>query len=265
MKQTQIISEILSEAPPGEYKQCEAALKGLLPKQNSLKEATEATELQWNLSQYTYVPFNTHSAMLCAEARLPDGSFIDPVTLQTFTYNLDKKAATNTGKTVQGSPLRNLIQEKISVYGLNSYGHYFACGAFDTKDQKVQVILRSSSISLENYRTGNVIAKYLVDPSKLEVKGRIQTLQHFFENGNAVCQYGVNLDKKLSGKSPEEISNSFMEAIIEFENNFYDEYIIGLSKIGDEGLNRLRRKLPVTATKINWEIELTTGASMQNQ
>ena len=262
---SEIINDFLLDAPPGEFKQCAAAMTCIVSNKKLVESSISKTEKQWNHQQYTPVTINDHTAMICDESMVGDERYIDPVLNQVFKYNISKKSMKLLNETVNGSSLRNAIQARINEYALETYGETFAAGAYDVPNEsnKVVVIMRSSSVSLSNYRTGIVIGRYIIDSENKKVEGSIKTQQHFFENGNAMSKFETNINNDLIGNSDDEIADSFIQEISKFETSFYDEYLLGLLKIGAEGLNHLRRKLPITASKINWEQELTTGSAMQ--
>lgn len=264
-EQSDIISSFLLDAPPGEFKQCAAALACIAPSKKAVDAAVAATEREWNHRQFTPVAIGNHTAIVCDEAAASDGRYVDPATGQYFRYDPAKKAASAADGSVRGSALRAAVQQLLGAYAAEAYGENGAAGAYDARDDanRVIVIMRSSSVSLSNYRTGIVVGRYVIDGGARRVTGEIRTQQHFFENGNAMSKFAAQIDKEIEGEAPEELASAFIREVAAFESSFYNEYLLGLLKIGAEGLNHLRRKLPVTASKINWEMELTTGAAMQ--
>lgn len=255
----EIMSKFLENAPPGEYEQCWAALGQVGEDLQVLKVARSNTLEKWTHKQCTAVEIGDHFAIICDEAKLEDGSYLDPYTNSTFTYGFDSKVAKPTGVTLtESSELRKAFQNRIVEYIGEAYKDQKAGGAYNMPDGSIAIICRAASISLRNFRTGMVIARYIYHPDG-NLEGRIEALVHYFERGNALCQYGINYNAQIKQGLPEEIASSALNRIADFEEAFYEEYTTGLDKIGEEAMNLFRRKLPVTRTKINWETELTLG------
>lgn len=120
------------------------------------------------------------------------------------------------------------------------------------------VVMGSESISLNNFRTGKTLAKYTISQEG-KLTGKIESMQHFFEKGNAVCQHDGSCDKQVSFGNVKET----VKAIKLFEETWLQEYKEALERIGSDILFRLRRKFPVSKTKINWLQEITVGGGMK--
>ena len=60
--------------------------------------------------------------------------------------------------------------------------------------------------------------------------------------------------------NPKDVAKAVLRAIDDFEQNWLDAANTAFEKVGNEALFKLRRKFPVTHTKIDWERELTPGS-----
>ena len=258
-----IATAFLANAPAGEYEQCSAALSDITKDQGLISAAREESLLAWDKAQCTCIKSGDHSVLVCDEAILPDGRYLDPHTSEAFTYDYKSKMIAPTNQKVETSALRQAINTRLAAYAPIAYTAKSGYGAYD-KDDSIVVVMTSKSISLKNYRTGSATGKYTISKDGTYT-GHLETQQHFFENGNALCQYGADARGKVrvSSDDPIKFADAVVDAIAEFEERYFEAFCEGLEKIGEEGLNKLRRKLPVTATKINWEMELSGGGGMQ--
>jgi len=84
-------------------------------------------------------------------------------------------------------------------------------------------------------------------------------VQHFFERGNAVSQHNGRCDRVTKWGDADEV----VKTIQFFEQEWLHTYQEALEKIGEDILFRLRRKIPVSKTKINWAHEITVGGGMK--
>jgi len=252
----------LDNAPPGEYYQCAAALASILGSEESLQPARDSTLVSWNEKQCTAVKIDDHYAIICEEAKISEGEYLDPVTNKVFGYNFEtRQTQPATSMEPSSSPLRDSIQNAINDYLTKSYKEKAAGGAY-ISGSSIKIVLRSSAVSLSNYRTGLVTARYTLSDSG-NLSGRIQSFQHFFENGNAVCQFGADLKGKTIGMDdPDSTASSVIKAISAFEDNWYTEQNQALDSLSQEGFQQLRRERTIRNVRIEWYKEFTTGGGM---
>ena len=255
-----ICKQFLENAPPGEYEQCSAALQSILPDPDQIAQAREDTLKTWTQKQCRSVEIEDHRAVICEEALQSDGSYLDPVSMQTYQYDFETREYELTGNSVEGSEFRNSLQEEINSYVKGAYKENAAGGVFDTPEGNVVVVLSSESISLNNFRTGKTLAKYTITPDG-KLTGHIDSMQHFFEKGNAVCQHGGDCEKEVSFGD----AKGTIKAIKAWEESWLESYKETLERIGNEILFKLRRKMPIQKTKINWLQEITVGGGMQTK
>jgi len=256
-EQLDICQAFLKYAPPGEFEQCYAAVSSIIDNSSVVQEARRSTIQEWTENECQIVKLdNDQSALMCSEGRQPDGSYLDPSTSKLYRYDFDVRQGTVIGPGPEGSPLRQTLQKKIAEYMTNSYKENAACGVFDGPNNTITIVLRSASVSLRNFRTGRVIGRYVY--SSGNIKGRIEAYFHFFENGNAVCQHGGDLDKNCS-----ESADDIVKKITAFETSWLTKFNEGLKVMGDEAILKLRRLTTVAKNKINWQQECTYGGGMQ--
>ena len=250
----------LLNAPPGEYEQCSAALSAIVTNPSIVQSARSSTLVKWTEKECTPVEIDGHNAIICESGRLGEGQYLDAVTNKPFSYNFEQRSVSpGTAPAPQTSELREAVQKEILSYIENTYKQKAAAGAY-ISGGSIVIILRASSISLRNFRTGHVIAKYTYSGGNLS--GRIDSYQHFFENGNAVCQYGAKLNKSVNSSSPAETAKAIVKAISAFEDDWYSEQSDALQTINTDGLKQLRREQNISKTGINWEQELAGVGGM---
>jgi hypothetical protein len=154
------------------------------------------------------------------------------------------------------TPQRGQLQQLLTEYARTAYKSTIGVGVYDTKSALL-IVLRSSSISLKNFRTGNVIARYKLE-SNGKLTGTITVTQHYFETGNVMCHQSSKLETSVSGGDlPGAVAK-----IREFENQWLRSYLEAFDWLFNEGMTKLRRKIPVSGTKINWEAEFRGLAGM---
>lgn len=257
----EIAAKFLKDAPVGEYEQCAAALQTITNDAGLLQSAREESGKEWEHRQCTGVKNGENIVIICEEALLSDGCYVDPYTWKAFNYDFKSKMISpSDSQPPPTTKLRDAIQARLTLYAPIAYTSKSAYGAY-LKDDQIVVVMRSSSVSLKNYRTGCAIGKYVI-ASDGTYKGRLETTEHFFENGNSMCHYAAETKGRMRAADPIKFADEFVDSVAMFEEQYFEALSQGLEKIGEEGLSKLRRKLPVTATKVNWELELSTGGGM---
>jgi hypothetical protein len=83
------------------------------------------------------------------------------------------------------------------------------------------------------------------------LSGTISVTQHYFEMGNVMCHQSARMDSSGTGKDLAEA----VAKIQDFENHWLASYLEAFDWLSNEGMAKLRRKIPISGTKINWEAE----------
>jgi len=97
------------------------------------------------------------------------------------------------------------------------------------------------------------------------LEGTISFFAHFFENGNAVTHQDAQFSADVSGGDDAAIAAAIGGQMAKFYTEWTQKIQEGFELLSDEGLNKLRRRLPITKTHINWQQELYGGAAMQSK
>lgn len=263
MSRAELIAKFLQEAPPGEYEQCSACIHAITGDTKSLLAGRAKSLERWNFENYTYVDMGDHGAIVCREARDSNGYFFDPVRRATFSYDFTTRRASEPtgGLVTPPSPLRDVLQRHVDAYIRDSFREQAAGGVYDFEGSIV-IILRCSSISLENFRTGSVVSRYVLQEKAL--KGWTRAVQHFFENGNVMATQRADFPLAVINDSGEleEIAAEVIDRIREFEESWIKSILKGMATIEADGLKKLRKKMSFRGTETNWRGLLTTGSSM---
>ena len=258
-----LAANFLRNAPPGEYEQCSACVHAITGDTQSLLEARAKSIEEWNFDNYTYVDMGDHGAIVCREARDPKGYFFDPIKRATFSYDFTtRKASEPTGGLCSHpTPLRDILQRHADAYLKTSFREQAAAGVYDYEGDIV-IILRSSSISLTNFRTGAATSRYLLKDKVLT--GWTRATQHFFETGNVMATQKADFQRVVLNDTgdPENLATEVFEQIKEFEASWMKEMLKGFAEIKENGLSLLRRPKSAIQTKINWAHVLTQNGNI---
>ena len=120
-------------------------------------------------------------------------------------------------------------------------------------DGQVTILLYAERIQLQQYHAGSWTARYFinehVDEEKLTISGKIVLHAHTFENGNLQLKSIVDLPRVETNKS----------GIFQQIQKWDEDSVMALRGVYDDMsgdiLKKLRRVMPVTRTRFDWNVE----------
>ena len=249
----------LAEAPPGEFDDCVASL-GQFADADVAAVAKKRCIEQWMMRNCVAVKVGDHNAIICEEARLPDGEFVDANTMKTFRYNFEtRESEEGSGRSIESSDLRSTMQPIIQKFAASSMRNG-NCAVYDA-DDGVTIVVSGSSISKKNYRTGGLVMRYKLSSSG-QLSGSISLQAHFYENGNSVSEQVSEFNDTVSGSNDNDLSVNVVKKITNFYTKWTNSLQEGFDVLSREGLDQLRRKLPITRNHVNWRQEIIGAAAM---
>lgn len=127
-----------------------------------------------------------------------------------------------------------------------------------------KIVTFAERIDLHNHHAGSWNGCYYVRPSSGEVSGTVSIRAHTFENGgNVQLHSNVTLGKvnvsRCSGDEDDEKLSSWAKAVTRqierWENDEVNHNLDGMyMSMGNTYLKSLRRVMPVTRTKMEWNV-----------
>ncbi|MCJ1262243.1 F-actin-capping protein [Lobaria immixta] len=218
------VSAFVEGAPPGELADVVADIKALTPDDPALLELVKPAFEKYNEEQLTTV-------------KLP-----------------------GSGKYVS----RHRGQVLVSSYNSIGGGRYYdvenqSSFAFDHTTQKASAVqsysLDSQHIDLMN---GRFRTTYHFTPATASLSGTLKCDVHYYEDGNVRLTTSKTLASTAVSSSPSASSSSALaiaitKTIAATEHKYHDELNRGFTKLSEGEFKALRRQLPVTRQKVEWE------------
>lgn len=111
---------------------------------------------------------------------------------------------------------------------------------------KFKINIVGNKYNNANFWTGRWRSTYTYDQSSSTMNGQILVDVHYYEDGNVRLLTTKDLTLDVSG--PESVAKSIETA----EKKYQDELNKAFGVLGEGSFKELRRALPVTRSKINW-------------
>ena len=185
-----------------------------------------------------------------------EGFYYDQGQKVKFKIGLESGAVEEAQSVEVHNDLRDAIEEKIKKYlekcykmDVTRYNVYFDSGA-----NKIVVLISVHNLNLKSFWSGEWLSTWEYDIGSKHIKGTLKANTYYYEEGN--IQF--NLDTKFDGNGKGGDNNALADSLVEFIKTSENSVQLELEKVYDElsenYIKPLRRKLPVTGTKMNWNI-----------
>ncbi len=193
-----------------------------------------------------------------------EGFYYDQGQKVKFKIGLESGSVEEAQAVEVQNDLRDVIEQKVKAYlekcykmEVTRYNVYYDGGA-----NKIVVLISVHNLNLKSFWSGEWLSTWEMDISSKQVKGTLKANTYYYEEGN--IQF--NLDTKFDGSAPGDDNASTADSLVEFIKTSENSVQLELEKVYDElsenYIKPLRRKLPVTGTKMNWNLN---QLNLQNQ
>ncbi|KAG6830393.1 hypothetical protein H0H87_008280 [Tephrocybe sp. NHM501043] len=187
--------------------------------------------------------------------------FLDPRSKTTFVFNHLTLEASDV-QSVELNPDSEPFRKALETAVLSYISSHFADGVgsvFAVPNTPNQFIVQvvANKYNATNYWSGRWRSEYIVDLSENKVTGKVQVNVHYYEQGNVQLATTHDLTLTLPPAvvtSTPSASASRILALIEDEESKYQTTLNETySKMGEKTFKGLRRALPMTRQKIDWD------------
>jgi capping protein alpha len=122
-------------------------------------------------------------------------------------------------------------------------------GVFPTSsDSKITILTVANKYSPSNFWNGRWRAWYEYDPSASDITGEMAVDVHYYEDGNVRLLTQKPVSSAAGSSAPE-----IIKAIGATERKYQEELNRGFAGLSEGVFKSLRRQLPVTRQKVEWE------------
>ncbi|KAM3163493.1 F-actin-capping protein subunit alpha [Lachancea thermotolerans] len=238
-----IIESIISDAPSGEVQDVVKDLTTIAGDQ--AEEAIIEAVTHYNVKNL--IPIEVKGKpVIISEYNKKGSKFFDPV--RSILFSVDH--LNRTGVDVEDcdqkhtTEQRGLYEELDKYMSKNFTGNVaYAVYAKDDPDE-VAIFIASTKYSPGNFWNGHWRSSYTYNMNSQALKGTVDIDVHYFEDGNVSFKFSKDVEHNAASSAVVSIKN--------LENEVENEMSASFSNLNEKEFKLLRRRLPVTRSKINW-------------
>jgi len=251
-EKVRIASEYLLNAPPGEFNDVFNDIRVLINNDSLLQRGVANAFQEYNTEQFTPVdvPNTNHKVVICKAGQVDSSHYIDPRSNQTFIFDHMRQVASEPQPSgMPNDSTRAALEEAF----LNYLADHYATGVVSVfkSDNTYTVALVGNKYNPRNYWNGRWRSMYTISGNS--VKGLLRTQVHYYEDGNVQLQSEKSIEFNAPASNPAEIIKQVKKAESDYQTALNESY----AQLSDTTFKALRRALPITRNKLDWNKILT--------
>jgi len=251
-----IANNFLLSSPPGEFMEVVTDVRSLLPNETLINNSASRTFREYNTEQMVIVdsPGQKHKFLVTKYGEVADGDYLDPRSKQVVHYDHIRQQVTSQ-KPISSEldsglePLRSAVEKSFVDYVSQHYPN--GAGTVYGKEGQIIACISSAKFNPSNFWNGRWRSTWTYKDGQLT--GSFKVVVHYYEDGNV--QLNSNFTTKLkvaAGGNPEATAKAVVETIQKAEASYQQSLDASYATMGDTTFKALRRALPITRTKVDW-------------
>jgi len=250
-----IANNFLLNSPPGEFMEVVIDVRALLPNESLINESAPKTFREYNTEQMVQVDSpKGHKVLITKYGEVADGEYLDPKGKVVLLYDHIKQEVTGT-KQIPSSEIDNSLEPMRVAFereAFNYVSEHYPHGTTTVygKDGKIVVAISSARFNPHNFWNGRWRSVWTYHAG--ELVGRFKIVVHYYEDGNVQLNSDCTQTTKISETAPDAAATAAFKAIMKVEQTFQESLESSYRSMGDTTFKALRRALPITRNRINW-------------
>jgi len=248
------VSAFVEGAPPGELADVVADIKALTLDTPDLVAQLGPAFERYNEEQFTTVklPGGSQYVLVSSHNSLGGGTYYDVESSSSFVFEHSTQKASRVQSYVLESAHGELVKsllKSLSAYVQDHYlnATYGVCPIED--DSKLAIVLVANKYSPNNFWNGRWRSLYIFSPSESSLAGSIKVDVHYYEDGNVRLLTNKPISASVSSSS----ASALVKDIAAIEKKYQEELNRGFTTLSEGAFKGLRRQLPITRQKIEWD------------
>ena len=249
---------IINQTPIGHLNKSIQNLKNLIGEESMESETIKKEIQNYAENHLSHVQYNNEGNKLIISniTKDNDGFYYDQGQKIKVKLNISDGGINTIDSIEDTDSLRQEIDTKIKLYLDKYYTNGISKSNIYINNETNQIIILISAhnINMKNFWSGEWLSTWEYDIKSKKLKGNIKANTYYYEEGNIQFNLNTNFDESVSGNSNSDIGNNIYKIIEKSENNVQVELESVYDNFSNDYIKPLRRKLPVTGTKMNWNI-----------
>ncbi|KAI1272868.1 subunits of heterodimeric actin filament capping protein Capz [Xylaria sp. FL0933] len=248
------IESFVEGAPPGELSDVINDIKTLTINEPELVSELGPAFEKYNEEQFITVklPGSSQQVIISSHNSLGDGRYFDVESSSSFTFDHTTQKASEVQSYALDGSQADLVKSILKSLSAYVQEHYptASYGVYPIEnDTKVAIIIVANKYSPNNYWNGRWRSLYVFDPSSGSLEGSIKVDVHYYEDGNV----RLLTNKPVTGSMSSGTGAGICKEIATGEKKYQEELNRGFTNLSQGAFKGLRRQLPITKQKIEWD------------
>eukprot|EP00211_Chloroparvula_japonica_P016779 CAMPEP_0119131108 /NCGR_PEP_ID=MMETSP1310-20130426/9469_1 /TAXON_ID=464262 /ORGANISM="Genus nov. species nov., Strain RCC2339" /LENGTH=280 /DNA_ID=CAMNT_0007121661 /DNA_START=115 /DNA_END=957 /DNA_ORIENTATION=+ len=259
----QIANNFLLASPPGEFMEVVTDVRGLLPDDSLINDTAPITFREYNTVQMLQVYNGEVDVLVSKHGEVSDTEYLDPRSGQVFSFDHIRQEVTGS-RPISGEldgqvePYRSAIDQAFEKYAREFYANGTSAVYSSKKgsDFVVTMCISSSKFNPNNFWNGrwrSVWTATFKPNGQVSLNGTLRINVHYYEDGNVQLNTEAERSASVAGGNPQATADNIVKAIRKEEANYQQNIDNSYATMGDTTFKALRRVLPITRMKVNWE------------
>ena len=260
-----IIQYFITKCPAGQSKLLMNDIQQLSVSSLLTKENVEHMFHAYNLDTYQVIqnPLGPHNLVVSPETDREDGVVYDPISNKYYRVDHYEQVATEEVSLQEPRPSESVLElcKKLQT-ALDDYvrlyyiGELVAAVVVPKSETEISIIISGEAKKLRSFWSGKWISHYTlaIHDTTMDVTGFVKIHTHFYENGNVQMKNDKNMTALSLDMTSEDFVRSLFDSIKEFESQLQSNLDGMFVCMKTDVVKSLRRLLPRTQTKFQWNV-----------
>ncbi|KAI1343135.1 subunits of heterodimeric actin filament capping protein Capz [Xylariaceae sp. FL0016] len=248
------VESFVEAAPPGELADVINDIKALTVNEPDVVSKLAPAFEKYNEEQFitTKLPGGSQQVIISSHSSLGGGRYFDVESQSSFAFDHTTQKASDVQSYALEGAQADLVKSTIKSLSTYAAEHYpnASYGVYPIEsDSKVAVVIVANKYSPNNYWNGRWRSLYIFDPSSGSLEGNLKVDVHYYEDGNVRLLTNKSLTASVSLGTGAGIAKEIAAG----EKRYQEELNRGFTNLSEGAFKGLRRQLPVTRQKIEWD------------
>lgn len=253
------VAAFIDGAPPGELADVVADIKALTASDPKILESAQPAFRKYNEEQLATVklPGSSQNVLVSSYNSLDGSRYYDVESQSVFAFNHTTQAASAVQLHSLASRHTDLIKSLLKTLSIHAREHFpastYSVFPSSADDSTLAILLVANRYSPSNFWNGRWRSIYTFDPSSSSLSGTIKVDVHYYEDGNVRLTTSKPVANVSIASSSGSLAVEVMKQVAAVEKRYQEELNRGFAALSENSFKSLRRQLPVTRQKVEWE------------